>query len=390
MSVSPLVKQVVKGISILKSRPTTRNLENAKLILDICDTLHKGGDVTGYKSTDIPSDEKYEELKQLYESIIDKQPTPSTKRKSLKSLKSKSDKGSNGSIDSDKQLVVQMDIDGNIAAQKQKYQRKRQNHEAHIGTYAKLDRSENQPILIMDGIELPKEIPSIDQPSILMPKFDGCTIAIAFTDKSITVAHTRGVDSTTGDRKINYVTEKMKYLLDPITAFENLRKSTYLDICVKDNSLQGNNNEPIKTRIQSKYIIELRIRAECVKKNKDTPDTATGFVAGGINGKLQTFIDRLDNLCLRPFEIGLIRYQDPLSGELTDMIPTQESALNILSKMDLLSFDPIHADHIDSSYKFIHLLDRLQESYREPLDGIVYCPARWTYPYVMHHIDSTI
>lgn len=387
MSVSPLVKQVVKGISMLKSRPTARNLENAKMILDICDTLHKGGVVAGYKSTDIPSDEKYEELKQLYESIIDNQPKPSTKRKSSKS---KSAKGSNDSIEPDKQLVIQMDIDGNLAAQKQKYQRKRQNHEAHIGTYAKLDRSENQPILIMDGIELPKEIPAIDQPSILMPKFDGCTIAIAFTDKDITIAHTRGVDSTTGDRKINYVTDKMKHLLNPVAAFENLRKSTYLDLYIKDNSLLGNNNAPIKTRIQSKYIIELRIRAECVKKNKDTPDTATGFVAGGINGKLQTFIDRLDNICLRPFEIGLIRYQDPLSGEPTDMIPTQESALNLLSKMKLLSFDPIHADHIDSSYKFIQLLDRLQETHSEPLDGIVYCPARWTYPYVTEESSKRV
>ena len=387
MSVSPLVKQVVKGISMLKSRPTARNLENAKLILDICDTLHKGGDVHGYKSNDIPSDEKYEELKQLYESITDVQQSPSTKRKSSKL---KSTKGSNDSINPDKQLVIQMDIDGNLAAQKQKYQRKRQNHEAHIGIYAKLDRSENQPILIMDGIELPKEIPVIDQPSILMPKFDGCTIAIAFNDKEVTIAHTRGVDSTTGDRKINYVTEKMKYLLDPIAAFEHLRKSTYLDIHIKDNNILGNNNESIKIRIQSKYIIELRIRAECVKKDKDTPDTATGFVAGGINGKIQTFIDRLDNLCLRPFEIGLIRYQNPLSGELTDMIPTQESALNLLSKMKLLSFDPIHADHIDSSYKFIHLLDHLQESYREPLDGIVYCPTRWTYPYVTEESSKRV
>lgn len=377
MSVSPLVKQVVKGISMLKSRPTARNLENAKLILDICDTLHKGGDVHGYKSTDIPSDEKYEELKQLYESLTE--PRESTIQEHPLTI-----------INEDKQLVIQMDIDGKLAQQQQRYQRKGQKHEAYIGTYAKLNRSEHQPILIMDGIELPKAIPTIPSDCILMPKYDGCTIAIAFNESTITVAHTRGVDSTTGDRKINYVTEKMKLLLDPVAAFTNLRKSTYLELSVKDNNRLGNSNEPIKLRIQSKYIIELRIRAECVKKDKNTPDTATGFVAGGINGKLKTFQDRLNNLCLRPFEIGLIKYTDPISQDIVDIVPTQATALDLLSKMKLLDFTPIHAKSIDSSYKFIDLLDRLQSSYNEPLDGIVYCSANWTYPYVTEESSKRV
>ena len=374
---SSLVNQVVKGIAMLKKKPSASNLATAKAILDICDCLHKGGRVKGYKSTDIPSDEKYEELKQLYDSltehkeiIIQEHPLTLT--------------------DEDKQLVVQMDIDGKLAQQKQRYQRKGQKHEAYIGTYAKLDRSEHQPILIMDGIELPKAIPTIPNDCILMPKYDGCTIAIAFNDSTITVAHTRGVDSTTGDRKINYVTEKMKLLLDPVVAFKNLRKSTYLELLIKDNTKLGNTNEPVKIRIQSKYITELRIRAECVKKDKNTPDTATGFVAGGINGKLKTFQDRLDNLCLRHFEIGLIKYTDPISQYTIDIVPTQATALDLLSKMKLLNFTPIHAKSIDSSYKFIDLLDRLQESYNEPLDGIVYCSANWTYPYVTEESSKRV
>ena len=374
---SSLVNQVVKGITMLKKRPNATNVAKVKAILNICDRLHKGGTVKGYKSTDIPSDEKYEELKQLYETIVSSEHSTIQDQSLV-------------ITDEDKQLVVQMDINGKLAQQQQRYQRKGQKHEAYIGTYAKLDRSEHQPILIMDGIELPKSIPTIAGDCILMPKFDGCTIAIAFNDETITVAHTRGVDSTTGDRKINYVTEKMKLLLDPVTAFTNLRKATYLDLLVKDNSKLGNFNEPVKMRIQSKYIIELRIRAECVKKNKDTPDTATGFVAGGINGKLQTFIDRLDNLCLRPFEIGLIKYTDPISHDTTDIIPTQASALDLLSKMKLLHFTPIHAKSIDSSYKFIDLLDSLQESHNEPLDGIVYCSSIWTYPYVTEESSKRI
>ena len=223
-----------------------------------------------------------------------------------------------------------------------------------------------------------------------MPKFDGCTIAIAFNEETITVAHTRGVDSTTGDRKINYVTDKMKLLLNPKDAFDNLRKSTYLDLLIKDNAKLGNSNAPVKSRIQSKYITELRIRAECVKKDKDTPDTATGFVAGGINGKLKTFQDRLNNLCLRPFEVGLIKYRDPISNDIIDIVPTQGSALNLLSKMKLLNFDPIYTTSIDTSYKFIDLLDRLQASYNEPLDGIVYCSANWTYPYVTEESSKRV
>ena len=357
MSKRTLTNQVVKGISVLRKEPSEKNLATAKALLEICDTLHKGGRVKGYKSTDIPSDEKYEELKQLYDSLT------------------------NQDIQ-DKQLVIQMNIDGNLAQQKQRYQRKRQNHEAYIGTYAKLDRSENQPILIMDGIELPKQIPEINAPCILMPKFDGCTIAISFNDKDVLVAHTRGVDSTTGDRKINYVTDKMRLLLNPVEAFNALRKSTYLEFFAKDDTKLGNNNQPIKIRIQSEYITEIRIRAECVKRDKNTPDTATGFVAGGINGKLQTFKERIDNLCLRPFEIGLIHYKHPSNGDIIDIIPTQESSLNLLSKMKLLEFHPICVDYIDSTYRFIDLLDRLQEDHKEPLDGIVYCPANWTYPYV--------
>ncbi len=362
---------------MLKKNPSDINVAKVKAILNICDRLHKGGQVKGYKSTDIPSDEKYEELKQLYEAIT----APDTSIVQERPLVI---------TDEDKQLVVQMDIDGKLAQQQQRYQRKGQKHEAYIGTYAKLDRSEHQPILIMDGIELPKAIPTIPNESILMPKFDGCTIAIAFNDSTIIVAHTRGVDSTTGDRKINYVTDKMKLLLNPVDAFANLRKSTYLNLLVKDNNKLGNSNEPVQLRIQSKYITELRIRAECVKRNKDTPDTATGFVAGGINGKLKTFQDRLDNLCLRPFEIGLIKYKDPITNDTTDIIPTQRSALDLLAKMKLLDFDPIYATSIDSSYKFIDLLDRLQASHNEPLDGIVYCPANWTYPYVTEESSKRV
>ncbi len=374
---SVLVNQVVKGIAMLKKKPNSSNIATVKAILDICDALHKGGRVKGYKSTDIPSDEKYEELKQLYESVID------AKEKTIQEQPV-------DIIDPNKQLVIQMDIDGKLAQQKQRYQRKGQKHEAYIGTYAKLDRSEHQPILIMDGIELPKEIPTIPNECILMPKFDGCTIAIAFNEETITVAHTRGVDSTTGDRKINYVTDKMKLLLNPKDTFDNLRKSTYLDLLIKDNAKLGNSNAPVKSRIQSKYIVELRIRAECVKRDKNTPDTATGFVSGGINGKLKTFQDRLDNLCLRPFEIGLIKYKDPISNDIIDIVPTQGTALDLLSKMKLLNFTPIHAKSIDASYRFIDLLDRLQETYNEPLDGIVYCPSNWTYPYVTEESSKRV
>ena len=374
---SVLVNQVVKGISMLKKKPNESNLATVKAILDICDALHKGGRVKGYKSTDIPSDEKYEELKQLYESLTEHK--ESTIQEQPVDI-----------IDPNKQLVIQMDIDGKLAQQKQRYQRKGQKHEAYIGTYAKLDRSEHQPILIMDGIELPKEIPTIPNDCILMPKFDGCTIAIAFNEETITVAHTRGVDSTTGDRKINYVTDKMNLLLNPKDAFDNLRKSTYLDLLIKDNAKLGNSNAPVKSRIQSKYIVELRIRAECVKKDKDTPDTATGFVSGGINGKLKTFQDRLDNLCLRPFEIGLIKYKDPISNDIIDIVPTQGTALDLLSKMKLLNFTPIHAKSIDASYRFIDLLDHLQETYNEPLDGIVYCSSDWTYPYVTEESSKRV
>lgn len=388
---SMLAKQVVKGISVLRTKPTEKNIANVRTILHICDVLHKGGRVKGYKSTDIPTDEKYEELKQSYESLTE---PDSAVSQSVSSSNSSSPNSSSPNShkratafgrmnEADKQLVVQMNIDGKIAEQHQRYVSKISKREALPKNYAKLDKPETQPILIMDGIELPKKIPTINEPVILMPKFDGCTIAIAFNPSTVLTAHTRGVDSTTGNKKINFVTDKMKHLLNPEKAFASLtRSATYLSCACKDMTKIGNNNKPTHVRIPTKQIIEIRIRAECVKCDKDTPDTATGFVAGGINGKLETFTSRLSNLCLRPFEVGLIKYHNMETDMITDIVPTQESALEILSKMNLLMFDPLYLDYLDDSFGFIDLLDSLQEKHKEPLDGIVYCPASWTYPYV--------
>ena len=49
---SSLINQVVKGIAMLKKKPSASNLATVKAILNICDRLHKGGRVKGYKSTD--------------------------------------------------------------------------------------------------------------------------------------------------------------------------------------------------------------------------------------------------------------------------------------------------------------------------------------------------
>lgn len=368
-----LTTRVVNSIEKLRISASAVNMKTAQRVLTICDTLHKGGKVHGYRQTDIPTDEKYEELKQLYESILlTKLATEEVTSRCYPKIAA-----------ADKELVIQMDIDNKLSMQAQRYQRKDTNKEAYVKNFQHT-RKDSEPILIMDGIELPKEVPTIEKRTVIMPKFDGCTVAIAFDENDVLCAHTRGIDSTTGDRKINFVTEKMKYLFKPASAFENLRKNQIIKINVKDTELVGNDNTVWPVFILTENIKEIRIRAECVKQNKNSEETATGFVAGAINGKLETFRTKLFNLCLRPFEIGLIRTTEG------DYIPSQESSLELLKMMELLFFEPLYEERIDKKFAFNELLDTLKERYSEPLDGLVYCSSGWTYPYITEESSKRV
>lgn len=447
---SDLLNRIVSAIDGLKKKVSPNKIKMAKRLISICDKLHEGKKVGKYTYNDLPPDNKYEELKSLIEDIennnniennnlisnennslpenlLDSIPRPEnpviTENNNCNELfidnqtinkRSINDKTINivedNINDEDKSILAQMEVDNSVTA---KYARKvisrgaTTNKAQEVTTFK--HKSTSEPILIMDGISAPKTIPEINEEVILMPKYDGCTVAISFDENTILTAHTRGIESKTTTKKISYITEKMKLLFNPVEAFNNLREISEMEIMVKDLNLTGNTNEPLSRKISTKDIVEIRLRAECVKKDKTTAETHSGFAAGAINGKINTFRDKSDRLCLRPFEIGLIRIKTEKSFEY--IVPTQLSALQLLDQMKLLYFKPILAKSISENgieiinencihdecsneilriTTFIDLLDELENDYQEPLDGIVYCVPYWTYPYIPEESSKNV
>lgn len=310
----------------------------------LCDYLHKGGTRNGYNSNDLPTDNKYEEL--------------CTKINS-------------------KRISISLNSSIKIA-DNANYVRKDNNlisNDANHFKHNKIQKTTNS-ILIMDGIELPEKIPTIGD-CIIMPKFDGCTVGFSIQRNGTTwflkTAHTRGSDSLTGDRKSQDITNKISELIDVNYIMNSLLKQTQISIKIKDDQYIGN-IMPVKDfDLITDTIEEIRIRGECVKKNKNISESAVGYVAGGILGGDNVWNSKKSNLCIKAYEIGLI------ITTTTNIVPTQDSALAILKYMDFCNFEYLN-QNIDENTNMINILETFQESVIEPLDGLVYCNCNWTYP----------
>lgn len=331
--------------------------ERLEKLIIISDLIHKGAlSYEGYTDKDLASDAKYEEAKE--------------KLKNLKQL------------------------DAAISLSKIKSQPKTISD--------KIKEQRKKVLTFMDGIQITKIIPELSN-VILMPKFDGCSIAVEIVKNNdefiIRKAHTRGSDDLTGNRKCqdktDYINEifsnKLKYLN------EKIKESKFYNLRYKDKTKTGNNNEELIEKIDVATIDYILIRGEFVsndksnislfdsdrEKFKDFPNTNIGLASGAINSDREKFDMYKDYITFKPFEIPLIKTSvEKKTSEIVinEYIPTQESALKILKYFNLIDYKYYTVDSIDAAYNMEKVLEVFEKQCKEPLDGVVYCCKNWTYP----------
>lgn len=231
-----LEKDLVQSIAI-------NDIEAIRKLLTICDFLHKGANTfCGYSSADLPPDSKYEEAKQLIHASKD---------------------------------IIKMSLLEN-SREKQSLQ--------------------NDSLMYMDGIQSPANIPSIDTDTILMPKFDGCSIGLELTNVSdssvpkfvITNAHTRGRDNLNGRRQCQNKTDLLTAVFGKDVDEMNERLTPMsIAMDIKDESLVGNTNPVIQVNIPLENIDRIILRGELVSRDKNNlPEgvsTNIGLAAGTVN-----------------------------------------------------------------------------------------------------------
>lgn len=286
-----------------------KTLNEIERLLSICDRLHKGEKVTGYTIEDLPSDSIYAE----YKNKINKN-----------------------------------------------------NIENSVGSKNSTQSNEHKdPIMYMGSVPKEKEIKVIEN-ALIMPKFDGCSVALRFKIENnkliLTQAHTRGSD--VGSNRINSdLTQKMKLLIPECTFV----------------------NTPIIKRLLLMKPIYLNIRGEIVLKKKEIDENGynisppAAVVAGKINGLLNTFKDYINKIRICAFEISKIEFENG-----TYKVPKQENSLKILSSIiyenniKLKDYDVYEGN--TSDIDFNELFEVVKENEIRPLDGLVYCDKEWRYP----------
>ena len=259
-------------------------------------------------------------------------------------------------------------------------------------------------ILYMSTIPKEKEVVEIEN-AIGIPKFDGVSVAAKFTitDDStphspsknnsiynLVCANTRG--KTTGTKITNTdITDKVNALVKYI--------STNNDVIIK---YIKNDCEKIKKDSKAQIkILNIVMRGEIVLNHKSLDNSGnvlnapSSEVAGPINGKLETFKEKIDDCCIQFYEIGYINYT--YNNKLYKFIPTQKEACFILKKMyvyynyteDVPSYISNPCIALDAKiYKFKNTIDIDFDAYyadlladiNYPTDGIVYCAEDWKYP----------
>lgn len=279
-----------------------KNLQEIERLINICDRLHKGEKVTGYNIKDLPSDSVYAEYRN------------------------------------------KLNLTSNEPIQ---------------------NNNSKEPIMYMGSVPKEKEIKIIEN-ALIMPKFDGCSVALRFKvngNKLLLIqAHTRGSD--VGSNRVNSdLTQKMKLLIPECTFM----------------------NTPIIKRLLQMKPTYLNVRGEIVLKEKELDENGynisppAAVVAGKINGLLNTFKEFIDKIRICAFEISKIEFENK-----TYKIPKQENSLKILAgikygnDIKLKDYDVYQGNTGDIN--FSELFEVVQENEIRPLDGLVYCDKEWRYP----------
>ena len=242
------------------------------------------------------------------------------------------------------------------------------------------NKIENLPIMYMGSIPKEKEVKIIEN-AILMPKFDGCSVALRFkfeNDKEATLiqSHTRGAD-VGSERVNNDLTEKMKLLIPKIY--------------FKEDSLTN--------KLLALLPTFINIRGEIVLKEKELDEN--GFhktapasdVAGKINGGIEVFKNYLSKIRICGFEISKIELAN---GK--EKIFTQKLVLKLLKNIyyfDAISEEKIYLKDYEAyrantnEIDFDEMFELYNENDPRPLDGIVYCDADWKYPSKLEDTTAT-
>lgn len=279
-----------------------KTLQEIERLINICDRLHKGEKVTGYNIKDLPSDSVYAEYRN------------------------------------------KLNITSNEPIQ---------------------NNNSKEPIMYMGSVPKEKEVKIIEN-ALIMPKFDGCSVALRFKvngNKLLLIqAHTRGSD--VGSNRVNSdLTQKMKLLIPECTFI----------------------NTPIIKRLLQMKPTYLNVRGEIVLKEKELDENGynisppAAVVAGKINGLLNTFKEFIDKIRICAFEISKIEFENK-----TYKIPKQENSLKILAgikygnDIKLKDYDVYQGNTGDIN--FSELFEVVQENEIRPLDGLVYCDKYWRYP----------
>jgi len=355
-----------------------KDTEMLQYLVDICDALHDGKDeIDGFQSKDLPTDEKYEEMKKTIRENV---------RVSLLGIHSES-----------------------VSELNRKYLRKSGLESNNVNTLGikRTKLEDPDSLLVVDGIQTEESISEIEH-AILMKKYDGCSICCVFSrcglEFHLEYARTRGSEKRNG-RDISDVTSKMKLIVSSLNPSENpsihpesfqsmnsersktnecfedslnrfFRNTKIMRFLGKDFSKIGNTNPPKEFELKTIDIQKIVVRGELVLKEKLIDRPNCNAVAGPLNGKFQTFREKCDSFVWKPFEIINFTLND-----CSKVIPRQKDALRFL--IDLNQFNPddfLELEHLDKDFDFLGLLKTWQSLTAIPLDGIVYCSEDFTYP----------
>ena len=360
-----------------------KDIEMLQYLVDVCDALHDGKDeIDGFQSKDLPTDEKYEEMKKTIRENV---------RVSLLGIHSES-----------------------VSELNRKYLRKSGLESNNVNTLGikRTKLEDPDSLLVVDGIQTEESISEIEH-AILMKKYDGCSICCVFSrcglEFHLEYARTRGSEKRNG-RDISDVTSKMKLIVSSYSevssgsSSENLsihpegfqlmnsgkktnecfedslnrfiRDTKIMRFLGKDLSKIGNTNPPKEFELNTIDIQKIIVRGELVLKEKLIDRPNCNAVAGPLNGKFQTFREKCDSFVWKPFEIINFTLKD-----CSKVIPRQKDALRFL--IDLNQFNPddfLELEHLDKDFDFLGLLKTWQSLTAIPLDGIVYCSEDFTYP----------
>ena len=374
-----LEKELVQNIAI-------NDTDTIRKLLTICDFLHKGANTfCGYSSADLPPDSKYEEAKQLINASKD---------------------------------ILRMSL---------------------IENTREKTSLQNDSLMYMDGIQSPANIPSIDTDTILMPKFDGCSIGLELTNVSdssspkfvITNAHTRGRDNLNGRRSCQNKTDLLNAVFGKdVDAMNERLTPMSIAMNIKDESLVGNTNPVIQVNIPLENIDRIILRGELVSRDKNTlPEgvsTNIGLAAGTVNADVP---QNISFVRFNVFEVARIFLKTPirvpsqssptslhgtcvnkdadehlhersecactssfpsLQPLSSSIIPSQNSAVILLKRLGLIHYPVIKVKRIGPGFQMEKVFKRFSSQCSEPLDGVVYCPSSWTYPLIMEETSKRV